>query len=112
MRLAALSFAIASLFAATAHANISPQQAASVLKPALQRSAKISDKSPFRTRLGSLVKGTKYVRNFTANNMHMVHPTVQGTFQPHFGFEAGGIAKGTINLRTSKVKITSYSLAR
>lgn len=112
--LTALTLAFASLFgAASAHATVTARQAAAYIKPALQASKLVSDKStPYKTTLGALKAGTKNVRLFTATNVHSIAPHVNGPFQPHFMMEVGGVARGQIDLRNGKVKVTNYSLVR
>jgi hypothetical protein len=98
-----LAFIAASLLATTAQANISPRQASSVIKAALSRSSRVVDKSRFKTTLGPLVKGSRWVRSFTARNLRR---------EPRFGLEVGGIARGTINMRTAQVRVRGYLMAK
>jgi hypothetical protein len=99
--------------AASAHAEISAQQASSRIKAAIAKSSKVTDKTvPFTEKLGPLVKGTKYVRSFRASNLHEIKPEVPGKFQPQFVIEGGAVVLGKINLRTEKVTITGVQVPR
>jgi hypothetical protein len=131
MRLIGFAFVVATIFGATAHAAVSPRQAASIIKPALLRSSKVTDKAPFRVTLEA-ARGTTAVRSFTADNTHAYtraeyggkyvrritihhrhgYAEVARRTKPRARIGAGGIAQGTINLRTARVNVASYRLTK
>lgn len=111
-----LALAFATLFASSADAAISAQQAASRIKAAALTSAVVADKTPpFSSNLGPLKKGTKYVRTFTLSNRRQMTLPIGGPGSTKLAgsrVNVGGIAKGQINLRTEQVVFHSYAGAR
>lgn len=114
--LSVATLALATLFGASAHASITAQQAASRIKAAIPQAKVITDKGgTFRTKLGPVKKGTKYVRTFTANNERPMIFASGGPGSTKLGgarITVGGIATGEVNLQTEKVKFFSYSQAK
>jgi len=113
----ALSLALATLSsAATASAAISGREAKPKIVAALKASSKIVDKrGTFRTQLGG--KAGDKLRPFTANNRRFVIlPTGGPGFEnkPLGGarIQTGGIATGTINMKTERVTIKRYMMPR
>jgi hypothetical protein len=113
----ALSLAFSTLCsAAVASAAITGAQAKGKIVPAVKASSKVHDKGgSFRTKLGG--KASDTVRPFTATNLRMMmRPTGGPGFenQPLGGARVhlGGVASGTINMKTEKVKVTGYAQPR
>jgi len=108
-----LSFALAGFIGgSSADAAISPHQAATRIKAAARASSVVTDKSePYRSTLGGVVKGTKYVRTFKLDNRHTVFDPTGGPASINSSgarVQVGGVATGKINLRTEQVTFKSY----
>ena len=113
--LTALSLAFTLLAgAASSHAHhITGRGAKSFIVKGLMSSSKVSDKTgPFKTKLGG--KAGDIVRPFSARNIRaMILPgKAPAGAQGGFRMSVGGIASGTINMATHRVKVTSYTMVR
>ena len=109
--LAALSLAFTTLFGATVAHAITARQAKPVIVAAVMKSRKVADKTgPFHTSL----TGKGNLREFSASNVRSI--TMPGISLPGrptgMRMSVGGIARGTINLKTNKVAVKGYSMVR